>query len=105
MGYDVEHQPTVLPTDRGVDLHKKPDYRIEGSIFDCYAPRPTTSVENVYLKVQEKVAARQAPRIVVNLDDSPLTTSALHQYFATYPIPGLDEVVVLRGQTVQQIFP
>ncbi|WP_218031493.1 CdiA C-terminal domain-containing protein [Paenibacillus kobensis] len=36
-GYKVEQNPNVPNTT------KNPDYKIEGKIFDCYSPKPTTS--------------------------------------------------------------
>jgi hypothetical protein len=37
-GYRVENSPTVKSSDNLADLKDNPDYRIEGLIFDCYAP-------------------------------------------------------------------
>ncbi len=104
-GYLVEHQPEVLPTDRGVGPTKNPDYRIEGKIFDGFSPLPGTTVENVYLAVLKKVDRLQTTRVLVNLDDSPLTATDLHRYFTENPMPGLDEVIVVRNGSIQQIYP
>ena len=105
MGHDVEHQPTVLPTDRGVDPNKNPDYRIEGKIFDGYSPQQDTPARSAYATIRDKVDDHQAPRILVNLDDSLLDVADLRQWLVEHPIQGLEEVLVVRSDTVQQIFP
>ncbi len=48
-GYDVEQNP-------GVPGSKKPDYRIEGQIFDNYAPT-TGNARNIASWIQEKVSS------------------------------------------------
>ena len=54
---------------------------------------------------QQKVEGLQAPRILLNLDDSPVDVADLHQYLTDNPIPGLEEVVMTRDGTIQQIYP
>lgn len=49
---------------------KNPDFRIEGRIFDCYAPT-SSNVRNLWSNIEIKVVAGQADRIVVNLHDPP----------------------------------
>lgn len=39
-GYKVQHQPKISAEDR-LSENKDPDYRMEGRIFDCYAPIDT----------------------------------------------------------------
>jgi hypothetical protein len=60
LGYDIEQKPQVPG-------RKKPDYRIEGAIFDHVAPT-TDRALNIYDRVEEKVTERQAKRVVVRLD-------------------------------------
>ena len=97
-GYDVEYQPDV-PGSR-----KKPDYRIEGEIFDGYAPR-TSDLDTVMNKFGRKVRSRQATRMVLNLDDSPISMEMLRQRLNDRPIQGLQEVIVLKGGDVIPLFP
>ena len=76
-GYDIEQGPTVPGP-------KKPDYRIEGEIFDNYAPA-TSDPRSIWTEVGKKVKKKQASRIVLNLDDSDITMDALQTQFASWP--------------------
>lgn len=98
-GYDVEHQPRIPET------VKNPDYLIEGRVFDNYAPARTTSPRNISSSIANKVKSGQTSRIVLNLDDSAVDLNALRKQFDDYPIPGLDEVIVIRDGAVIPFFP
>ncbi len=86
-GYDVEQNPDVPGP-------KHPDYRVEGRIFDCYAPK-TGNLDTVYDKIDEKVSERQADRIVLNLADSQFDPGELSQMLQRKQIRGLKEVIVI----------
>lgn len=88
-GYDVEQNPTVPGP-------KEPDYRIEGQVFDNYAPK-TGNPKAIAAKIHEKVSGGQADRIVLNLSDSPVGAGALSDRLQRWPIRGLKEVVVIDG--------
>ncbi|MFS0699317.1 hypothetical protein AB6N24_05025 [Cellulomonas sp. 179-A 4D5 NHS] len=47
----------------------------------------------------------QANRVVYNLDDNPVSIDALRTQFASWGIPGLQEVLAVRGGEVVRIFP
>jgi hypothetical protein len=96
-GYKVEQNPVVPGL-------KEPDYRIEERIFDNYAPI-TGNPRNIWSEIQEKVEEEQADRIVLNLDDSPITLEALRQQLNDWPMPDLKEVIVLRGGRVISFWP
>ncbi|WP_222426549.1 hypothetical protein [Amycolatopsis rhizosphaerae] len=68
-GYDVEQNPTI-PGD------KNPDYRVNGKIFDCYAPT-TSNVRNIASRMEEKVVDGQTDRIVLNLSDTSADVAAI----------------------------
>jgi hypothetical protein len=89
-GYQVEQSPEVPGA-------KRPDYRIEGEIFDCYAPT-TTNIRNIADRIGDKVADGQADRIVLNLADSPVSLEKLSAQLHDWPIEGLKEVKVIDGQ-------
>jgi Contact-dependent growth inhibition CdiA C-terminal domain/Pretoxin HINT domain len=93
-GYKVEQNPKV-------DGSKNPDYRINGEIFDNYAPS-TGNVRNIADVVKGKVDSGQANNIVVNLADSPTTSAALQVQLANYPIPGLQQIIIIdkSGQSI-----
>jgi Contact-dependent growth inhibition CdiA C-terminal domain len=89
-GYQVEQSPRVSGS-------KRPDYRIEGQIFDCYAPT-TTNIRSIADKIGRKVVAGQADRIVLNLSDSPVDLEKLSAQLRDWPIEGLKEIKVIDGQ-------
>jgi contact-dependent growth inhibition (CDI) system CdiA-like toxin len=89
-GYEVEQNPSVPGS-------KNPDYRIEGQIFDNYAPT-TGNARNIASWIQQKVDEGQADRIVLNLADSPVALGKLSAQLHDWPIAGLKEVIVIDGQ-------
>jgi Contact-dependent growth inhibition CdiA C-terminal domain len=97
-GYEVEQNPAIPGTG------KKPDYRVEGQIFDNYAPT-TDSPRNIWKEVQRKVIAGQTKRIIVNLHDSKVDLPTLTKQFADWPISDLEQVLVIHGRQVTQIWP
>ncbi|MEU5692460.1 hypothetical protein [Actinosynnema sp. NPDC020468] len=97
-GYDVEQNPKV-PGD------KNPDYKIEGEVFDNYAPS-TGRVENIADVIEGKVSSGQADRIVLNTSDSPVDLGALRQHLTDSPITGLKEVIVIdKAGNVVHFYP
>ena len=86
-GYKVEQNPQVPGS-------KNPDYRVNGEIFDNYAPS-TSSVRNAWSEMDKKVARGQADHVVVNLADSSITPAALREQLTNYPIAGLKQVIVI----------
>jgi hypothetical protein len=95
-GYDIEQNPK-LPGD------KRPDYLIEGRVFDHMAPE-TPRARNIWGRAGQKVKEGQASRIVINLDDSRVRVDELREQFR-WPIPGLEEVLVIRRGDVRRLFP
>ena len=95
-GYDVERGP-VTPGP------KNPDFRIEGKIFDNYAPT-ADKARAIWTEIGSKISRGQTERVVLNMDDSPVTLDALREQFR-YPIDGLLEVIVVRGGDVIPLFP
>ncbi|SNZ21744.1 hypothetical protein SAMN06265368_4874, partial [Cohaesibacter gelatinilyticus] len=94
-GYTVEHQPLVKPDD---DLKKdaNPDYRINGKIYDCYAPT-STSARNIWTFImRNKIEARQTKRVVLNLRDTPVTVFEIIQQFKAAGTPGLLDLIIIK---------
>ena len=98
-GYDIEQNPNIAGTS------KKPDYLIEGEIFDCYSPEGNTSVRNVWSAIKKKIERMQTERVVLNLDDWGGDITELITQLNNYPILGLKEVIVVRNGMVQSIYP
>jgi filamentous hemagglutinin family protein len=87
-GYKVQQNPPTLPNG------KNPDYIVNGQVFDNYAPS-TSSARNAASEIQGKVARGQTENVVVNLADTTITPAQLQAQLASYPIPGLKQVVVI----------
>jgi hypothetical protein len=83
----------------------KPDYLLEGRVFDCYSPtNPTKTVRGVWSYVRdEKVNKLQTQRVVINLEQWTGNLAALRKQFAEWPMDGLKEVKVITadGDIVQ----
>ena len=88
-GYDVEQRPAPLN-------RKKPDYKLNGEYADCYAPS-TDNVRNIRDTIVRKVNEGQADRIVLNLDDSPVTLEAMKKHLSENPIAGMKELIIIKG--------
>ncbi|WP_239147292.1 CdiA C-terminal domain-containing protein [Paractinoplanes tereljensis] len=112
-GYQVHQNPTPeeiaaarqTSGDSG-NPRSKPDYLIEGRVFDCYSPtKPDKNVRGIHSQVKEKVVLlRQTQRAVVNLADWSGDMGALRRQFEDWPIPGLKELkVVTRSGDIIQI--
>ena len=52
-----------------------------------------------------KVASGQADRIVMNLEDTPVSVNEVREQFVRHPIQGLKEVVGIKGGKVFLIYP
>ena len=73
-----------------------PDYLINGYIFDNKAPN-TADARSIHTTVTKTVERRQADRVVLTLDDSAVSIDALRLQFDMYPIPGLQQLIVVRN--------
>ncbi|MBO4255392.1 hypothetical protein GRC12_16135 [Streptomyces griseorubiginosus] len=97
-GYDVEQTP-------GTINGKNPDFRIEGKVFDNYAPT-AKNPRSIWTAVQKKVDAGQTDRVVLNLGDSDADLGALRSQFQSWPMNGLKEVMVIdREGNVVHLYP
>jgi hypothetical protein len=110
-GWQVKQNPTSAEVaearhrtgDVG-DPKKKPDYLLEGRVFDCYSPtNPAKSPRGVWREVQIKIDRLQTQRVVVNLQDWRGDMSALRKQFLDWPIAGLKEAKAITpdGDVVQ----
>lgn len=87
-GLDVVQNPVVAGP-------KKPDYLINGEIYDHYAPS-TDVPRNIWSEVQGKVEKGQTNNVVISLRDSDAQEEALRRQFEEWPIEGLREVIIIR---------
>ncbi|MFJ2416788.1 CdiA C-terminal domain-containing protein [Streptomyces brevispora] len=97
-GYDVENAPEVPGS-------RNPDYRINGKIFDCYAPSGGNA-RNIASEMQKKIEKRQTERIVLNLSDSSVDLAKMRAQLHDWPTPGLKEVISIdKFGNILHLFP
>jgi hypothetical protein len=104
-GFVVMQGPSPAQVAAARDRHgdagkptKRPDYLVEGRVFDCYTPRAGTPPRNVWSEVDKKKVRRgQTQRVVVNLRDWGGDLDTLRAQFADWPVPGLKELVVVTA--------
>ncbi|MET8539877.1 putative T7SS-secreted protein [Kitasatospora sp. NPDC004799] len=97
-GYKVEQNPNVPGA-------KNPDYRVEGEIMDCMSPATDRPI-NVTSEMQKKINKGQADRIVLNMQDSPLSQADILQALKDKPVNGLKEVKVIdKSGNVVHLYP
>lgn len=99
-GYRIEHNPQVSTP--GV---RNPDYLLEGKLTDHYAPTAPTSTEVYDGIVNKAVVKKQAPRIIVNLADCPVSVQELQKELLRRPIDSLEEVITIQAGEIEHIYP
>ncbi len=109
-GYFVEHQPKIDARQRmhrypWLDPKKKPDFKIEGEIFDGYSPSRNTSITNIIKVIEKKNVTGQARRILLNLDDSKVSLFELQQELQLSKLQFLDEVVAVKNGKIVKLYP
>jgi len=80
-----------------------PDLKINGQVADVYAPTSKnvyTIADTLTYKVQQ-----QAPNIVVNLEDSPLTSAQIIEHLQSNPVSGLNSVYFIKNGVVTVVRP
>ncbi|ARJ40940.1 Contact-dependent inhibition of growth factor CdiA [Pantoea alhagi] len=86
-GFQVEQNPYISG-------NKNPDYRINGEVFDNYAPK-SSNVRNIYSEVKRKVTSGQTNNVVINMSDTKASLPALQNQLSQWPIIGLEKVIVI----------
>ncbi len=71
-----------------------PGYRIDGELFDNYAPS-SSNVRNIWANIATKVNREEAPNIILNLIDTRLSAGDFAELLSTDPIPGLNRLWVI----------
>lgn len=105
-GYRIEQNPKVRDSD-GIDTNRDPDFRIEGRIFDCYAPTENKGIRGIWSEVQEKVVIKQQTKnVVINLTKWSGDEAALLKQFKEWEIQGLEEVIAIKKDgKIISVFP
>jgi hypothetical protein len=89
-GHNVEQKPDVPGP-------KRPDYRIDGEVFDNYAPK-TGNARNIWSYIAKKVSEKQSNNAIINLRDSPITIEQIEAQVRNYPIDGLNHLWIVDQQ-------
>ena len=98
-GYRVKQQPGKLANG------KDPDFWIEDTIFDNYAPKASNTT-SIWDGVNEKIVQGQTRRVVLNLERSDAVVDDVITVFKDYPIDDLDEIILItKDQTIIHIYP
>lgn len=103
MGFKVEQNP-------GLINGKNPDYRIEDEVYDCYSPAKDTERHRIRETIKHKIRSGQTARVVLNLNDWRTDDETynrdvgrLKASLIRTPIDGLEGVMIVRGDTVEQL--
>ncbi|WP_159680624.1 hypothetical protein [Yersinia canariae] len=86
-GFYVEQNPYIAG-------NKNPGYRINGEIFDNYAPS-SSSVRNIWTEVKGKIDEGQTSNVVINMSDTKVSFSQLQQQLTKWPIMGMDKLIII----------
>jgi hypothetical protein len=109
-GHQVEYQPKVETfTERmrypWLDPKKKPDFKIEGEIFDGYSPSKNKTAKQVLGEIKDKVDDNQTRRILLNLDDSKLNPTDIAKQLRVNKIQFLDEIIAVKNGKITKVYP
>ncbi|WP_141749455.1 hypothetical protein [Duganella phyllosphaerae] len=75
-----------------------PDLRIDGALADVYSPSGS-NVLTIRDTIDDKVK-RQAPNIVINLEDSSLSISDVAQFIQRNPVDKLESLIIIKDGNV-----
>ena len=81
-----------------------PDLVVDGHRFDVLSPR-TGDARQIAVVIEVRVVRGDATRFVLDLDESPVDLQVLRRQLDRFPIPGLEAVLVVRGDSALRFFP
>ncbi len=102
-----QNEAAQILADHGLDVNQlpntgkpgpNPDLSINGQVADVYAPK-SGNLQTIRDKVVEKTA-EQAPNVVINLADSPLSASEVAQYLQRNPVGKANSVIIIKDGRV-----
>jgi len=103
-GYNVEQNP-LTKTDDNIRKGKQPDYRVNGEIFDNYAPNNKADVEQIRNEISRKVKRGQTYRVVLNLEDSDVPIKDIETMFKIRkPVLNLQQLIIIINGQIFELF-
>lgn len=103
-GYNVE-QNSLTRADDNIRKGKQPDYRINGKIFDNYAPNHNADVEQIRNEISRKVKRGQTYRVVLNLEDSEVPIENVEIMFKIRkPVLNLQQLIIIKNGQILELF-
>lgn len=99
----IELNPLIKTTDN-IREGAQPDYRINGEIFDNYAPNNKADVEQIRNQISRKIKRKQTYRIIINLDDSDVAITDIKTMLRIRkPIQNLQQLIILKNRQLIKI--
>ncbi|MEK8020164.1 MAG: hypothetical protein VSS75_025105 [Candidatus Parabeggiatoa sp.] len=103
-GHHVEQNPFTRADDN-IRKGKQPDYRINGEIFDNYAPNDKADVEQIRNEISRKVKRGQTYRVVLNLEDNDVPIKDIETMFKIRkPVLNLQQLIILKNGEILELF-
>jgi filamentous hemagglutinin len=103
-GYHVEQNP-LTTADDNIRKGKQPDYRLNGEIFDNYAPNQKADVEQIRNEISRKVKRGQRYRVVLNLEDSQVPIKDIEIMFKIRkPVFNLQQLIIINNGQILELF-
>ena len=102
-----QNEAAQILADHGLDVERlpnsgspgaNPDLKINGQVADVYSPT-TKNLQTIWDNVAKKVQT-QAPNVVINLADSPLSGADVAQFLQRNPVAGMNTVTVIKNGAV-----
>lgn len=107
-----QHESADLFAQKGYDTEEidskgsqvtAPDYQIEGKRFDNYAPK-SARLSTIRTEVSDKIKEGQTDRIILNMNDSPLTLRETQALFNRRSISKMKELFFVRDGIIFPVF-
>ena len=103
-GYNVEQNPLTTEIDN-IRKGKQPDYRINGEIFDNYAPNHKADVEQIRNEISRKVKRGQTYRVILNLEDNEVAMEDIEIMFKIRkPVLNLQQLIFIKNGQILELF-
>jgi filamentous hemagglutinin len=82
---------------KNLSIYRDPDYRINGVIYDCYAPN-WTGVWAIYDGMQKKIRTWQTKNIILNLEWTRVSAEEVLRYLSRYTLVWLVDLKIVTQE-------